>query len=116
MQIIEVLAGRATRVAVASHDVPLVDTAVARLQRAGTPCEIELLYGLPMRESRAQALAHGLDVNVYVPYGKAFLPYALSRLRSQPRVVWWLLRDLLGSKHSEVAAQPPSEEPVSLTY
>jgi proline dehydrogenase len=82
-------------VAVASHDVTLARTALERLIRSGTSCELEMLYGLPMKASIAQARELGVPVRVYVPYGQAFLPYAMSQLKQNPRIAWWLLRDLV---------------------
>jgi proline dehydrogenase len=98
LQVVDALAGRARHVAVASHDVPLVNEAVKRLRESDTSRELELLYGLPMRRSLEQADRLELGVRVYVPYGKSYLPYALSRARSNPRVVWWLVRDLLAAR------------------
>lgn len=94
LEAIDALAGRARRVAVATHDVALAEVAVHRLQAAGTPCGLELLYGLPMRESIRHARRLGIDVRVYVPYGEAYMPYALSQIRRRPRVLLWLLNDL----------------------
>lgn len=94
LEVIDRLAGRAVHVAVATHDVPLAHEAVERLRAAGTPCGLELLYGLPMRASLRQAFALGLDVRVYVPYGHAYTPYALGQLRRRPRTALWIARDL----------------------
>ena len=113
LQVVDALAGRARHVALASHDVPLVAEAVARLRRADTSCEQELLYGLPTRDSLALADQLSLGVHVYVPYGQAYLPYALSRMRSDPRVAWWLLRDLLASRHT--GTEHTAYEPCELT-
>jgi proline dehydrogenase len=109
LELIDALAGRAAHVAVASHDTQLVAAAAARLKGAKTSCELELLHGLPMRRSLAQADALSLGVHVYVPYGETYLPYALSRLRQNPRVLWWLLRDLFASHgpDSRVAPRRP---------
>jgi proline dehydrogenase len=101
LQVIDALAGRARHVAVASHDVPLAAEAVKRLRAGGTSCEMELLYGLPMRDSLALADELKLAVHVYVPYGKAYLPYAIGRMQSNPRIAWWLLRDMLKSRASQ---------------
>lgn len=94
LDIIERLAGKAHAVSVASHDVPLAEQALRRLKEAATPCSLELLYGLPMR--RAMALAQRMDVPVciYIPYGEAYAPYALSQALRKPRLLWWLARDL----------------------
>ena len=94
LDVIDSLAGKAKHVEVASHDVPLVEEAIRRLRGAGTSCSLELLYGLPMRQSLHQADRLALSTRIYVPYGKSYLPYALSRVRSNPRIAWWLLRDL----------------------
>lgn len=97
LRVVDALAGRAREVAVASHDVPLVAEAVGRLRSAGTPCVLELLHGLPMRASLSHARELGLPVRVYVPCGKAYLPYALGALRREPRKIVWLARDVAGT-------------------
>ena len=50
-----------------------------------------------MRRSIKQARELGIGVRVYVPYGAAYMPYALSQIRRQPRVLWWLVRDAVAS-------------------
>ncbi|MGE3285919.1 MAG: hypothetical protein AB7J32_07420 [Pseudonocardia sp.] len=97
LRVVDALAGRAREVAVASHDVPLAAEACRRLRIAGTACVLELLYGLPMRASLRQARQLGLPVRVYVPYGTAYLPYALGALRREPRKLVWLARDMAGA-------------------
>src|SRR4051794_20944453 len=82
----------ARHVAVATHDPALLKAAMNRLDAARVPPEAELLHGLPMREPLR---AVGGDARVYVPYGAAFLPYALDELRRHPRRAAWLLRDAL---------------------
>ncbi len=95
LEVIDQLAGRAATVSVASHDIPLALDAINRLEAAGTPCNWELLYGLPMRAAVRQAADRNIPVRVYVPYGAAYLPYAMGKLRQDPRIAWWLLKDLL---------------------
>ncbi|NQT16541.1 MAG: GNAT family N-acetyltransferase [Planctomycetes bacterium] len=97
LEVIDRLAGRAARVGVATHDPKLAADAVRRLQEAGTPCDVELLHGLPMRSSIRNARELGVDVRIYVPYGEAYMPYALSQIRRKPYVVWWLAKDFLAS-------------------
>jgi len=55
LDLVDVLAGRASRVAIATHDTRLARESLLRLKRAGTYCELEQLYGLPMRDSVASA-------------------------------------------------------------
>jgi proline dehydrogenase len=95
LNVVDELCGRARCVAVASHDVPLAREALERLLAAGTPCEMELLYGLPRRAAVAAARELGVPVRFYVPQGKAWLPYVLKQARNNPRVLAWFARDLI---------------------
>jgi proline dehydrogenase len=95
LEVVERLAGRARRVLVASHDVPLAAEAVRRLRGAGTPCELELLYGLPMARSLRWAEASGVPVRIYVPYGKGYTPHAVAHLLHNPRLIWRVVRDVV---------------------
>jgi proline dehydrogenase len=95
LEVVDRLAGRARLVRVASHDLPLTTEAVRRLRRAGTPCELELLYGMPLTRSLRWADAIGVPARIYVPYGKGYLPYAVAQLRRNPRLLWAVVRDLV---------------------
>lgn len=95
LRIIDRLAGRARHVAVASHDVPLAEEALRKLRAAGTSCELELLYGLPVREAKQMADRIGVPIRMYIPYGYGFLPYCLSKLRNEPMMIWWIVKDFL---------------------
>jgi len=96
LAVVSRLAGRARHVAVATHDVPLAERCVRALQDAGTPVELELLHGLPMRRALGMARRRRVGVRVYVPYGESWLPYSLDYVERHPDVVLRLVRDLLG--------------------
>lgn len=93
LQVIDCLAGRACEVAVATHDPWLARESLVRLQAAGTPCELELLNGLPSRKLISLAREFSVPVRVYIPFGISWRPYALSKVGDNPRIMWWLLRD-----------------------
>ena len=94
LRLIDVLSGRASCVAVATHDIMLAQESLTRLKASGTFCELEQLYGLPLRD---QSVAKPLNVpiRIYVPYGHAYLSYALSSIRKRPIILAWLARDFL---------------------
>jgi len=94
LNVIDRLAGRARFVAVATHDPELARNALERLRRAGTPCSLELLYGLPVKPALKVAKDLDVPVRIYVPFGHGWLPYSLTQARRNPRVFWWVLRDL----------------------
>jgi len=95
LSVIDRLAGRAHHVAVATHDIVLAREALRRLRAAGTPCQLELLFGLPLKAALQVGFEAGVSTRVYVPYGAAWLPYCLSRLRQNPHILVWLMRDAL---------------------
>jgi proline dehydrogenase len=97
LRVIERLAGRANHVSVATHDPKVARAALAALLARGTACELELLYGLPVRAVLPIAKEAGVPVRVYLPYGHAWLPYVVNRLRKEPRIALRLLRDLVDS-------------------
>jgi proline dehydrogenase len=93
LAVIDRLAGRRAPVAVATHDPALARSAVERLRRAGTPCEIELLCGLPRAPVLAVAREFGTPVRLYLPFGQAWLPYAFGQVVRKPRLWGRLLID-----------------------
>jgi len=106
LAVVDALAGRARHVGVASHDAPLVREALSRLVTAGTPCELELLLGLPFGPALREARLFGVPVRVYVPFGEARLPYHLTEARQNPRVFAWLARDLWRVDRAQRAKAP----------
>ncbi len=95
LEIIRHLAGRARRVAVATHDLATARQAIETLLAAKTPTTLELLYGLPSRRQIELAKELGVAVRIYVPYGVAYLPYCVAQMKRNPKIAWWLLRDAL---------------------
>jgi proline dehydrogenase len=109
LKVLEQLAGRARSVAVATHDPELATRALELLRAAGTPCSLELLYGLPVKPVLEIARRLNVRVRVYVPYGYGWLPYSLSQALRNPRIVWWLLRDCMTSGSPFGVGSPADE-------
>jgi proline dehydrogenase len=93
LNVVRLLAGRARHVSIATHDPSLARRALVILKKAGTPCELELLYGFPREGVLKATRALNVRVRFYVPYGHAWLPYALRQAVRKPQILWWLLRD-----------------------
>ena len=104
LDLVDRLAGRATLVAVATHDPELATQAARRLEATGTPFELQVLYGLPAREVESAARSIGAPLRLYVPYGSAYLPYALRGAWRSPRTVVRLGRDLLSPRRASVSS------------
>ena len=94
-RIIEALAGKASHVAVATHDPALGERSLRVLADKNTSRELELLHGLPMRKSLRSAEALGEKVRIYIGYGRAHVPYAVEKVMENPKMMVWMARDLL---------------------
>lgn len=88
------LASRAVFVSVATHESSLAREALQRLKQSGTPCELEVMFSLPMSVTH-EAERLDVPVRVYVPYGHPSLPYNISNVSARPAVALWALRNFL---------------------
>lgn len=93
LEVVETLAGRVPEVAIATHDPWLARESLSRLLAAGTQCELELLNGLPKRALLRLAQEFSVPVRMYIPFGIAWRPYALSKIGDNPRILWWFAHD-----------------------
>jgi proline dehydrogenase len=98
LDVVDALAGSKNLVGVATHDVELLEESVRRLTAARTPCEVELLLGLPFATPARAARRLGVPVRLYVPYGETGAAYGIGELVRKPVTAWWLLQDLLLGK------------------
>lgn len=89
------LAGRG-KVAIATHDDVLVADAMAALAEKQVPRErVEFQMLLGVRERlRADILAKGHRMRVYVPYGRAWYGYSVRRLRENPAIAGHVFRSM----------------------
>jgi proline dehydrogenase len=98
LDIIKILASRnAPLVAVATHDTGLAEISIKTLQAANIPCELELLFGLPMTKSLKMAESLKVPVRIYVPFGRGYLPYVAKLAVYNPKITGWLIKDFIGS-------------------
>jgi proline dehydrogenase len=96
IKVVERLAHQGARhVAVATHDAKLAVRTLDCLKKARTPCELELLYGLPQSAMLKIARRHAVTPRIYIPYGYAGLPYRLKDAARKPRILAWFVRDLI---------------------
>jgi len=95
------LAGRAAPVRLATHDVGLARRSIDILRRAGTPCDLEVLFGFPVRTLLPLIATMGVPIRVYLPFGQGWLPYCMRHVRAHPTFLWWLARDSLAGPYPD---------------
>jgi len=99
LNIINRLAGKLCHVRVATHDLELAKKSLAILKEKNTYCELELLYGLPINGLVALANQLNIPVRIYIAFGHAYLPYALSSISKHPYMVWKLFKEAYKSDY-----------------
>lgn len=85
------------RLALATHDVPLLEEIERRAAAAGygrDAFEIQMLYGIRVADQRRLA-RDGYRVRVLISYGTHWYPWFMRRLAEHPANVWLALRNLL---------------------
>jgi proline dehydrogenase len=92
---LEALVEQGSYVAIATHDEPLIEHALAVVAEAGlAPDRYEFQMLLGVRPDRADRLvADGHRLRVYVPYGRDWYAYSLRRLQENPAVAGHVAAD-----------------------
>ena len=107
LAVVDALAGTRRTIGVATHDPPLAAESVRKLRASNTPCELELLYGLPDGGVLRRTRSFGVPLRYYIPFGHAWLPYALRQAFRSPHIFWWVVRDAL-TPHAHSAGDQTS--------
>ena len=80
----------------ATHDQDLIDRLLdwIEIEKISKDLfEFQVLYGVPM-EGRLQALLEaGYKIRVYVPYGPDWFDYSVRRLKENPKIVSYVMRN-----------------------
>jgi proline dehydrogenase len=89
--------GGARRVAIATHDPPLVEYAEALIEKMGVGkdrYEFQMLLGVA-GTLRRDLVDRGHPLRVYVPFGDRWYAYSMRRLRENPNIAGHVVSNLL---------------------
>ena len=56
--------------------------------------EFQVLYGVPMSGWLERHLGNGYKVRIYVPFGKDWYDYSIRRLKENPNITGYVIRDI----------------------
>ncbi len=85
------------KMAIASHDVNMVNYAKQQFREKNVPrerYEFQMIYGI-RRDLQQQLVSEGYPLRVYVPFGTDWCPYFMRRLSERPANCWFVLRSLV---------------------
>lgn len=84
VELVRLLAGKVPEIALATHDRPLAKTCIELCQAAGTPVQLELLFGMPVADMLQLAATMNVPAGFYVPYGDTLALYGISHYLRHP--------------------------------
>ncbi len=82
--------------AFATHDQDLIDRLLDWIITDKVPkdlFEFQVLYGVPMNGRLEALLGAGYKVRVYVPYGPNWFDYSVRRLKENPKIISYVLKN-----------------------
>ena len=87
--------------AFATHDQELIDRLLDWITTDKVPkdlFEFQVLYGVPMNGRLEALLGAGYKVRVYVPYGPDWFDYSVRRLKENPKIISYVLKNFFRKK------------------
>ncbi len=97
METFRILARGDGVIAVATHDLRLIQRILQEIEAARIPrerVEFQSLLGVPIRSALENLRDRGYKVRLYVPFGSAWLAYSLRRLQENPDMAMAIVRGL----------------------
>ena len=92
----QLIEGDAEKIAIATHDRPLVDAALERIEKHQLPkerYEFQMLLGVT-EGIRKELVDGGHPLRVYVPFGEQWYAYSSRRLRENPQIAGHVIKNL----------------------
>ena len=84
-------------VGIATHDTDLIHSIhllIDKLKIDPSKFEFQVLYGVPMSGWLQKHLQNGYKVRVYVPFGRDWYDYSQRRLKENPNIAGYILKNL----------------------
>ena len=84
-------------VGIATHDLALLESVYALIRELNVSAdkfEFQVLYGVPMSGWVEKHLKNNFKVRVYIPFGIDWYAYSIRRLKENPNIAGYILKDL----------------------
>ena len=84
-------------VGIATHDINLLKEIYSLIKELNVPIdrfEFQVLYGVPMSGWLEKHLEIGYKVRVYVPFGPDWYNYSIRRLKENPNIAGYIIKNL----------------------
>jgi len=84
-------------IGLATHDLNLIESLYKKIENRNYPkdkFEFQVLYGVPMNGRLEKNLKNKIKTRVYIPFGPDWYDYSIRRLKENPNIVGYILKNL----------------------
>ena len=88
---------RGSYVGIATHDEYLIDNIYSWINKKNISkdnYEFQVLHGVPMQKKLEKLMNDGNTVRVYLPYGDNWYDYSVRRLKENPKMAGYIIKNL----------------------
>ena len=100
MRLVKEALNKGSYVGIATHDEYLIDNLYSWLKEnniSKEKYEFQVLHGVPMKRKLEKLLNEGNTVRVYLPYGDNWYDYSVRRLKENPKMAGYIIKNLFSS-------------------
>ena len=102
LSLVEIMIQKKAYACYATHDQYLIDRIIEIIKNrklSNDQFEFQVLYGVPMSGRLEEMVHSGYKVRVYVPFGSEWYEYSLRRLKENPDIAGYVIKNIF-SKNS----------------
>jgi len=97
LKMVEIMIIKKAYTCYATHDQGLIDRILRLIKKyklGKDKFEFQVLYGVPMNGRLEELIENGYKVRVYVPYGSDWYDYSLRRLKENPDIAGYVIKNI----------------------
>jgi len=97
LRLVEIMIQKQAYACYATHDQYLIDRIIEIINAKklnSNQFEFQVLYGVPMDGRLEELVDNGYKVRVYVPFGSEWYEYSLRRLKENPNIAGYVIKNL----------------------
>ena len=82
---------------IATHDIDLINEIEKWICEKNIPkdrFEFQVLYGVPMIKTLNSLKSRGYKITVYVPFGNSWYDYSIRRLKENPKIISYVIKNI----------------------
>ena len=104
LKLLEIIFKKGIYVGIATHDTVLINSAIKLINKmniSNDKFEFQYLHGVPMDHMVKIYKQSGFKTRVYVPFGKNWYDYSIRRVKENPQIATYVLKNIFLSENNK---------------